>query len=413
MIKLTTIGWGNGQSNLLDAFYDNFWNEVEITSIVSMSDDWRTTWELMWAFKDELGLHLPPPGDLRRCLFSLSGSKYRDYFKLVFEYIFLNEESIQNFTVLELFRQVNRELLFFWRAWDLKEELKKFVELESWDLYSMLKNEYGNILDFKLPLTRGLKWHKFWNILMASLYYNFEKNKVNPKGRESTLGWYDTMIHFMHNLLDVRGNVIPVTTKRARIRAILWNWDIIESQDRISNVAEYSAGIADLELADCSTWASHDTQVHESIVWADYILVWPWDLFTSIISNFIIWWVKESLQESNAKIIYIWNSTNKWWETMWLTQVDFINKIERFLGKRIDYFILNDKKPILSEEEKIAFKNDISVKGWDFLFLSPGEKSELIRRKIEVIEADLLDNHSFYKHNKQKISKIILDIINN
>jgi hypothetical protein len=45
--------------------------------------------------------------------------------------------------------------------------------------------------------------------------------------------------------------------------------------------------------------------------------------------------------------------------------------------------------------------------------LSPWEKTELVRRKVIVIEADLLDNHSFYKHNKQKISKIILDIINN
>ena len=399
MIKLTTIWWGNGQSNLLDAFYDNFWNDVEITSIVSMSDDGRTTGELMCAFKDELGLHLPPPGDLRRCLFSLSGSKYRNYFTLVFEYIFLNEESIQNFTIFDLFTQVNKELLFFWRAGDLKGELKKFVELETGDLYSMLKNEYGNILDFTLPLSTWLKWHKFGNILMASLYYNFEKD-------------YNTMIQFMHNLLEVRWKVIPVTTKKARIRAILWNGETIESQDRISNVAEYSAGIADLELADCSTWASHDNKVHESIIQADYIVVWPWDLFTSIISNFIIWGVKESLQQSNAKIIFIWNSTNKWWETMWLTQVDFVNKIERFLWKRIDYFILNDKKPILSEEEQKAFKNDISVKWWDFLFLSPGEKSELQRRKVQVIEADLLDNHSFYKHNKQKISNIILDIIN-
>lgn len=411
MIKLTTIGWGNGQSNLLDAFYDNFWTDIEITSVVSMSDDGRTTWELMWAFKDELWLHLPPPGDLRRCLFSLSASQYRDYFKLVFEYIFLNEESVKNFTIFDLFTQVNKELLFFWRAGELKEELKKFVELESGDLYSMLKNEYGNILDYKLPLTRGLKWHKFWNILMASLYYNFDKNKVNSEERESSLGWYDTMINFMHNLLDVRGKVIPVTTKKARIRAILWNGEVIESQDRISNVAEYSAGIADLELSDCSIDASHNSAVHNSIVQGDYIIVGPGDLFTSIISNFIIWWVKQSLLESNAKIIYIWNSTNKWWETMWLTQLDFINKIERFLGKRIDYFVLNNKIPELSDEEKIKFQNDISVKWWDYLFLSPWEKAELIRRKIQVIEADLLDDNSFYKHNKKKISQVILDII--
>lgn len=399
MTKITTIWGWNGQSNLLDAFYDYFPENIEITSIVSMSDDGRTTWELMGAFKDELWLHLPPPGDLRRCLFSLSSSKYRDYFKLVFEYIFLNEEKIQNFTIFELFTQVNKELLFFGRWWDLKDELKKFVELESGDLYNLLKTEYKNILDFKLPLSSALKGHKFGNILMASLYYNFDKN-------------YDEMIKFMHSLLDVRANVIPVTTKKARIRAILWNGEIIESQDRISNVAEYSAGIADLELAECSASASHNTQVHNAIVWADYIIVWPGDLFTSIISNFIIWGVKQSLLESNAKIIYIWNSTNKWWETMWLTQLDFINKIERFLGKRIDYFVLNNQKPELSEDQKIAFQNDISVKWWDYLFLTPGEKSELIRRKVEVIEADLLDDNSFYKHNRQKISKVILDIIN-
>lgn len=400
MKKITTIWGWNGQSNLLDAFYSHLWNDVEITSIVSMSDDGRTTWELMWAFKNELGLHLPPPWDLRRCLFSLSSSKYRDYFKLVFEYVFLNEEKIKDFSIFELFTQVNKELLFFGRGWELKDELKKFVELESGDLYNMLKNEYTDILDFHLPLTSSLKGHKFWNILMASLYYNFDKD-------------YDAMIDFMHKLLEVRGKVVPVTTKKARIKAILWNWEIVESQDRISNVAEYSAGIADLQLSDCSTEASHHSQVHNAIMNADYILVGPWDLFTSIISNFIIWGVKESIQESNAKIIYIWNSTNKWGETMGLTQLDFINKIERFLWKRLDYFVLNNKKPVLSSEEQKRFKNDISVKWGDFLFVSEWEKAELKRRKVEVIESDLLDNHSFYKHNQEKISKVISKIIKN
>jgi hypothetical protein len=43
---------------------------------------------------------------------------------------------------------------------------------------------------------------------MASLYYNMDKD-------------YDKMISFMHDLLEVNGNIIPVTTKRACIRAIL------------------------------------------------------------------------------------------------------------------------------------------------------------------------------------------------
>lgn len=232
---------------------------------------------------------------------------------------------------------------------------------------------------------------------MASLFYNLDKD-------------YDKMIDFMHLLLDVKWLVIPVTTKRAFIKAILWNWDVIESQDRISNVADYNSWIADLELMDCSIDAKHNIKVHNSIINADFIIVWPWDLFTSIISNFIIGWVKESIKESNAKIIYIWNSTNKGWETTWLTQVDFINKIERFYEKN-RFFVLNNKKPILTPEERKEFENDISVKWWDYLFLSNWERDELIRRKVNVIEADLLSKNSFYKHSKNKIVNLLKEII--
>jgi len=78
MKKIVTIGWWNGQSNLLDAFYRYLDKDIEISSIVSMSDDWRTTWKLMKEFEKQLNLHLPPPRDLRRCLFMMSDSKKRD-----------------------------------------------------------------------------------------------------------------------------------------------------------------------------------------------------------------------------------------------------------------------------------------------------------------------------------------------
>lgn len=398
MVKITTIWGWNWQSNLLDWFLSKFWDRVEISSIVSMSDDGRTTWELMKSFDNELGLHLPPPWDLRRCLFSLSNSEYKDYFKLVFEYTFLNEEKIKNFSIFDLFKQVNKELLFFGKWWELKSELVKFIDLSSGNLYETLISKCSNIFNFVLPLESSLKWHKFGNILMASLYYNFEKD-------------YDLMIKFMHDLLEVKGEVIPVTTKRAFIRAILWNWNIIERQDRISNVADYNSGIADLELMNCSSDAEQNKEVHDAIINSDFLIVWPGDLFTSIISNFIIWWVKASISESKAKIIFIWNSTNKWWETTWLTQLDFVNKIERFLWRRIDYFISNNEKPELTEVQMIEFKNDISVKWWDYLFLSKWEKSELVRRKINVIETNLLSSTSFYKHSKQKLLEVIEKII--
>ena len=404
MLKITTIWWWNGQSTLLDWFFTELWNKVKISSIVSMSDDWRTTWKLMKSFENELNLHLPPPWDLRRCLFSLSESEYRDYFKLIFEYTFLNEESISEFTIMDLFKQVNKELLFFWRWAELKEELIKFVNFCKWNLFEKIDMKCKNVLKFKLPLKVSLKWHKFWNILMASLYYNLEKWNND---------WYEKMIDFMHELLEVRWKVIPVTTKRAYIKAILWNGEVVNNQDRISNVADYNSWIADLELKECSKWANHNISVHKAIINADYIVVWPGDLFTSIISNFIIWWVKNSIKCSKAKVIYIWNSTNKWWETTWLTQLDFVNKIERFLWKNIDYFVLNNKKLKLDVDELKKFKNNISIKWWDYLFLSRWEKEELEKRNIKVIEANLLSKKSLYKHSRKKLIPVLEKIIFN
>lgn len=65
----------------------------------------------------------------------------------------------------------------------------------------------------------------------------------------------------------------------------------------------------------------------------------------------------------------------------------------------------------LSESERERFKNNISVKGGDYLYLTKGEKSELERRKIQYIEADLVDRESFYKHDKKSIAKLLEQII--
>lgn len=374
--KIVTIGWWNGQSNLLDALYRYFKKDIEISSIVSMSDDGRTTGKLMKKFEDELGLHLPPPGDLRRCLFMMSHSKRRDEFQQYLETTIELDFPIKKLTVWDYFSLVGA-----------KE-----------DFHSFLSEKEAHILDLKLPLSSSIKGHKVGNIVMANLYYNLEKD-------------YQNMLDIMHHLLDVQAHIIPVTTRKAYIKAILWNGEVIETQDRISNVAAYSSGIADLVLMEDSKYAYQHKDVFKAIKKADYIIISPGDLFTSIISNFVIGGVKEVVKKTEARIIYIGNSTNKWGETQWLTHLDFINKIERFLGRRIDIFICNNKKIALSESEKESFKNNISVKWGDFLFLSPGEKSELERRKIQYLESDLLDKETLYKHDKRKLAKLLEQII--
>jgi len=328
----------------------------------------------MRKFQEELWLHLPPPGDLRRCLFMMSDSLKRDQFRQYMETVIEQDISIADLDVWDYFKMVGADR-------DFKNHLKDTLKQKE-------------VLGYKLPLKSSIKWHKVGNILMANLYYNLEKN-------------YQAMLEMMHHLLEVRAEIIPVTTGKAYIKAILWNGEVIESQDRISNVASYSSGIADLELMEDSKHAYQHKDVIRAIKQADYIVIAPGDLFTSIISNFVIWWVGEAIRKSKAQVIYIGNTTNKWGETQGLTYLDFVNKIERFLGRRLDVCISNNKKLVLEKEEREKFLSHQSIKWWDYLYLSEGEKIELKRRKIQYFETDLLDRVSLYKHDKKKVIRAL------
>ena len=151
-----------------------------------MSDDGRTTGKLMKAFQEELGLHLPPPGDLRRCLFMMSDSKKRDLFQQYLETVIEKDTPLKDITVEEYFRMVGADNQFI-----------KLLEK---------KDEY--FLKFTLPLSESLKGHKMGNLLMANLYYNLDTD-------------YNKMLKLMHELLEVRAHIIPVTTGKAFIKAIL------------------------------------------------------------------------------------------------------------------------------------------------------------------------------------------------
>ncbi len=171
--------------------------KYHISSIVSMSDDGRTTGELMRKFQEDLGLHLPPPGDLRRCLFMMSNSERKDEFEQFLETIIERDIQISELTIWDYFRLVGADETF-------KKHLQKMKSL------SLFKGENSSesFLNFTLPLRSSIKGHKVGNILMANLYYNLEKD-------------YYKMLEVMHEILEVEADIIPVTTQRAYIRAVL------------------------------------------------------------------------------------------------------------------------------------------------------------------------------------------------
>lgn len=135
---------------------NNIAEKYHISSVVSMSDDGRTTGMLMRQIQEELGYHFPPSGDLRRSLYSLSSSPYQSDFMRFFETKIEKDISLSSLKIRDMFLLVG--------AYDLPSFMS---ELQKYDTA---------FFDFSLPLEASAVGHKFGNLLMATLYHHFDKN---------------------------------------------------------------------------------------------------------------------------------------------------------------------------------------------------------------------------------------------
>lgn len=377
MKKIVTIGWWNGHSHMLSGLKNSkFYKNISLKSIVSMSDDGRTTGNLMEKFQEALWIHLPPPWDLRRCLYSLSNSKNASELSVLFETEISISGNIANYSLSDMLDKIG-----------VSNTLKQYLQWKNW-----------YFLDFILPIDAKIASHKFWNILMASMYHNY-------------LYDYNYMIRVMHHILEVDSKIIPVTIDSAFIEALLDNWEIVKKQDNISNSISYTGRIIDLRLMNGSKDAKHNYRIDEAILEADYIVIAPWDLYTSTISNLIIWNIAKLIQQSRAKIIFVWNTTNKWWETYNYTVLDFVLSLEKYLGKEIDYLVANKKQLQLWKKLEKQFKQNISVKWGDYIFLTEWQKKYFTSRWTNIIESNLVNEESLYKHNQIKLTKTLEKII--
>jgi uncharacterized cofD-like protein len=214
----------------------------------------------------------------------------------------------------------------------------------------------------------------------------------------------------MKEFLEVEDKVLPVTINEATIKAILKDWTIIETQDEISNVADYNSPIEKIEFLHKLAWIKTTENIKNAIKNADYIIIWPWDLFTSIIANFIVDGLTQEIEKSDTKIIYILNANNKKWETTNYKVDDFVKVINKYLWtKEIDYLVWNNKIPELTFEQKEKFKNDISVKWWEYLLLTNSCLTELKQKykKMDFITWEYINPKDLYKYNEKLIEDLI------
>ncbi len=235
----------------------------------------------------------------------------------------------------------------------------------------------------------GLHGHSFGNLFLSAL--------------EKMTGSFDLALREASRILNINGEVIPVTLDDVRLYAKLEDGRTLRGETRIDvPTGSYRARIE-------KVWLEPEARMNPSVKRvlhnADLIIIGPGDLYTSLIPNLLVQDVAQAIAKSKAKKVYVGNLMTKFGETQEFAAEDFIMEIERYLGEGVlDFAVFNNRKPppaVLARYKK--------------------EKSEFVdasglpsrRGKMKYVLADLLDSGSFARHSpRKKLAEVLLNLCN-
>ena len=213
-------------------------------------------------------------------------------------------------------------------------------------------------------------------------------------------GDFSTAVKVMSRILNVRGTVLPTTNDIATLNAVLSDGEIIRGESSITK----AGGVIDHVYITPSRVKPNE-DVLKAIEEADYIIMGPGSLYTSIIPNLVISKVSEKIRESNAKKIYVCNVMTQHGETDNYTVSDHIVAINKHVEENIfDLVIANSREfddSILSKYHK---EKQEPVK------IDQEKIKELGIKLIKNNDVGIVDNNTI-RHNADKVSELIYDYI--
>jgi uncharacterized cofD-like protein len=186
--------------------------------------------------------------------------------------------------------------------------------------------------------------------LRRLMLYRFEKGGMNLAGHNfgnlllvaltDILGSEVDAVRFAGRLLRTKGKVLPVTTDNLTLVAEYDDGIVVRGETHID---EPEAGRDAHRIVELRTEpegrVAQDAET--AILEADIIVVGPGDLYTSVLAVCVVPGVREALQKSNAHIVYVSNLMSKFGQTSGMSVGECAAEIERYIGRSIDYVLVN------------------------------------------------------------------------
>ncbi|PIZ57260.1 hypothetical protein COY23_01540 [bacterium (Candidatus Torokbacteria) CG_4_10_14_0_2_um_filter_35_8] len=269
-----------------------------------------------------------------------------------------------------------------------------------------LRNIFIALLDHK-----DKKLVDFWVKLLSSRFQcngdfnGHSAGNILVSASEIAAGDIEKGMDLLEKTFPTCGKVIPVSKEKSHLAALAKRRGKIVGEYELDKLSEDQ--IKDL-------WLEPNVKITKSakkaILDADYILVGPGSIVTSLAPLFQVQGVSSTIKKSKAPIMFIgglmgpknWNASH---------QINFLKKSGL---PRIDIAVFNTK-PLANKKDLEAYKEENKkMPEIDEENIDP--KIKIIKSKVastvpaQKIKGDAIDR-SVFRHNPKKTAKVILELL--
>lgn len=184
-------------------------------------------------------------------------------------------------------------------------------------------NELARVFQYRFAEGEGLAGHAIGNLIIAAL--------------ADLEGGFAEGVEEAGRLLGIHGKVLPSTLEDV----------VLSGRDAEGRVVTGQAKVAVSERVESVSLDPASPEGYppalQAIEDADVIVIGPGSLFTSIIPNFLVDGVVDSVRSSGAKVIYVCNVANLRRETHGMDAADHVDALVRHgLGGLIDVVLVDE-----------------------------------------------------------------------
>ena len=245
----------------------------------------------------------------------------------------------------------------------------------------------NSALDFRFDSGSSLQGHSVGNLVLAALtsVYNGVQGAIDELSR----------------MLQLQGQVVPVTLGEAHLCARLVNGDVVRTESAIDLRGANGPGIEEVFL---DAEVSANQRAIDAINNADAILLGPGDLYTSVIPNLLVKEVSEAIRDSKVPVIYACNLMTKLGETAGYGASTFASEVVRYIGgRKLDYLLVNET-PFSTEVLDVYAAEDASPVELD------NGAAEKYADQIMLDDLAFIDGLTV-RHNSERLASIVLAAI--